>query len=44
MVVVVAESNVIGKDNQLPWHLPKDLKYFKHLTYHGVIIMGRKTL
>lgn len=33
----------IGVDNQLPWHLPKDLKHFKEITYGHPIIMGRKT-
>lgn len=44
MVVAKAKNNVIGKDNQLIWHLPKDLQYFKKLTTGHVIIMGRKTL
>jgi dihydrofolate reductase len=34
---------VIGRDNQLPWHLPADLKHFKALTLGKPIIMGRKT-
>ena len=33
----------IGIDNQLPWHLPKDLKHFKEITSGHPIIMGRKT-
>jgi len=33
----------IGVDNQLPWHLPKDLKHFKEITSGHPIIMGRKT-
>lgn len=44
MIVARAKHNVIGKDNQLIWHLPKDLQYFKKLTTGHVIIMGRKTL
>ena len=44
MVVAAAENNVIGKDNKLPWHLPKDLKFFKKVTDGHPIIMGRKTL
>lgn len=43
--IIVASSlnHVIGKGNQLPWHLPIDLKYFKKLTTDHTIIMGRKT-
>jgi dihydrofolate reductase len=42
-LVAADENNVIGKDNQLPWHLPNDLKYFKNLTWGMPIVMGRKT-
>ena len=44
MIVAVAENGVIGKDNQLIWHIPEDLAYFKQRTTGHVIIMGRKTL
>lgn len=43
LLVAVSENNVIGKNNQLPWHLPNDLKYFKNLTWALPILMGRKT-
>ncbi|MFC0184580.1 dihydrofolate reductase [Pseudarcicella hirudinis] len=43
IVVAVAENGVIGHENQLIWHLPKDLKIFKNLTTGHPIIMGRKT-
>ena len=43
IIVAVAENNVIGKDNQLIWHLPADLKHFKTLTMGHPMIMGRKT-
>lgn len=43
VVVAVAENNAIGKDNQLLWHLPADLKHFKQITTGHTIIMGRKT-
>ncbi|WP_347156452.1 dihydrofolate reductase [Pontibacter chitinilyticus] len=43
LVVAVAENNVIGKDNQLIWHLPADLKHFKQITMGHPILMGRKT-
>lgn len=43
LVVAVTENGVIGKDNDMPWHLPNDLKYFKKLTMSKPVIMGRKT-
>jgi len=43
IIVAAAENNVIGKDNQLIWHLSNDLKRFKKLTSGHHIIMGRKT-
>lgn len=43
VVVAIAENNAIGKDNQLLWHLPADLKHFKQITTGHTIIMGRKT-
>ncbi len=43
-IVAAAENNVIGKDNQLPWHLPSDMKYFKNQTWGMTVIMGRKSL
>jgi dihydrofolate reductase len=43
MIVAMAENRAIGKDNDLPWHLPADLKHFKALTMGKPMIMGRKT-
>jgi dihydrofolate reductase len=43
LIVAAASNNVIGRDNQLPWHLPQDLKYFKAKTLGKPVIMGRKT-
>lgn len=43
LIFAMDENRVIGKDNQLPWHLPNDLKFFKEKTIHHKIIMGRKT-
>jgi dihydrofolate reductase len=43
IIVATSKNNVIGIKNQLPWHLPADLKYFKSLTNGHSIIMGRKT-
>ncbi|MBL4724380.1 MAG: dihydrofolate reductase [Lutibacter sp.] len=43
IIAAVAENNALGKDNQLIWHLPADLKRFKKVTLNHHIIMGRKT-
>ena len=43
LIVAKAKNGVIGKDNQLIWHLSDDLKRFKALTMGHPIIMGRKT-
>lgn len=43
LVVAASENNAIGKNNQLLWHLPNDLKFFKNTTWGMVVIMGRKT-
>lgn len=42
-IVAAAENNAIGKDNQLLWHLPNDLRFFKRTTTGHPVIMGRKT-
>jgi dihydrofolate reductase len=43
IIVAVTANGVIGKDNQLLWRLPSDMKRFKQLTMGNPIIMGRKT-
>jgi dihydrofolate reductase len=43
IVLARAINGVIGKDGQLPWHIPGDLKRFKRLTMGSAMIMGRKT-
>ena len=43
LIVAKAENNAIGKGNDLIWHLPSDLKFFKENTINGALIMGRKT-
>ena len=43
IIVAVANANVIGINNTMPWHLPEDLKRFKALTMGHHIVMGRKT-
>ena len=43
LIVAVAENNVIGSNNDLPWRLSADLKRFKELTSGHTVVMGRKT-
>ncbi|WP_339648114.1 dihydrofolate reductase [Halopseudomonas pelagia] len=43
LIAAMGLNHVIGRDNQLPWHLPEDLKYFRSMTWGKPIIMGRKT-
>lgn len=43
IIVAVGNDNAIGKDNNLLWHIPDDLKRFKRITDGKIIIMGRKT-
>ncbi|MBD2699359.1 dihydrofolate reductase [Spirosoma sp. BT702] len=44
LISAVAENGVIGRNNELPWHLPDDFAFFKRKTSHHPIIMGRKSL
>lgn len=43
LIAAVAENGCIGKNNDVPWHLPEDLKRFKALTLGHAVLMGRKT-
>jgi dihydrofolate reductase len=43
LIWAMARNRVIGRDNGLPWHLPKDLRYFMRTTVGHPVIMGRKT-
>lgn len=43
MIAAMANERVIGKDNQMPWHLPADFAWFKRCTMGKPVIMGRKT-
>jgi dihydrofolate reductase len=43
LIYARARNGVIGKDNQMPWHLPEDLAHFKRVTLGQPVIMGRKT-
>lgn len=42
-IVAISKNHAIGRDNQIPWYLPADLKYFKKITLGHHVIMGRKT-
>ncbi|TOB68162.1 type 3 dihydrofolate reductase [Vibrio parahaemolyticus] len=43
MIAAMADNRVIGKDNQMPWHLPADFAWFKRCTMGKPVVMGRKT-
>ncbi|MCZ4389207.1 type 3 dihydrofolate reductase [Vibrio alginolyticus] len=43
MIAAMADNRIIGKDNQMPWHLPADFAWFKRCTMGKPVIMGRKT-
>ena len=43
MIAAMANHRIIGADNDMPWHLPADLKYFKAVTMGKPVLMGRKT-
>lgn len=43
LLVAVSDNGLIGRDNQLPWHIPADLKRFKKLSVGKPTVMGRKT-
>lgn len=43
LIVARADNGIIGVDNQLPWYLPSDLRYFKQVTMGKPVVMGRKT-
>jgi dihydrofolate reductase len=43
IIVAAAENNAIGKNNQMLWNLPEDMRFFKNTTWGFPLIMGRKT-
>ncbi len=43
MIAAMDKNHIIGADNEMPWHLPDDLKFFKATTLGKTIIMGRQT-
>jgi dihydrofolate reductase len=42
LIAALTKNNVIGKNNDLPWHLPDDMKYFMQTTSSHYVVMGRK--
>lgn len=42
LIAALTKNRVIGKNNDLPWHLPDDMKFFMETTKHHFVIMGRK--
>ena len=43
LIAAMARNRIIGKDNDMPWHLPADLAHFKRVTMGKPVIMGRRT-
>ncbi len=43
MIVAVNKHGIIGKNNDMIWHIPEDMKHFRRETMHNIVIMGRKT-
>ncbi|WOZ36352.1 dihydrofolate reductase [Paenibacillus polymyxa] len=43
MIWAMAQNGVIGRDNSLPWRLPRDMAFFKEQTINKTVLMGRKT-
>ena len=43
IIVAISEDLGIGRNNDLLWHIPEDLKRFKNLTYGNTVVMGRRT-
>lgn len=43
LIAAISKNNCIGRDNDLPWHIPEDLQHFKDQTKGKIVVMGRKT-
>ena len=43
IIAAIDQENAIGKNGEIPWHYPEDLKHFRNLTKGETVIMGRKT-
>ena len=43
MIVATNSNGIIGRDNQMLWHIPEDMQYFRKKTLNTIVVMGRKT-
>ena len=43
MILAMDINNLVGKNNDLPWHYPEDLQYFKNVTLNKKVLMGYNT-
>lgn len=43
LIAAISKNNCIGKNGNVPWHIPEDLEHFKHATIGKTVLMGRKT-
>jgi dihydrofolate reductase len=43
IIVAMSKNRVIGHNHKMPWNIPEDLQFFKHITMNSIIVMGRKT-
>ncbi|MGD8111903.1 type 3 dihydrofolate reductase [Vibrio sp. TRT 17S01] len=43
MIAAMADNRIIGKNNEMPWHLPADFQWFRRCTMGKPVVMGRKT-
>ena len=43
LIAATAPDRLIGGDNRMPWHMPRDLRFFRRVTLNHVVVMGRKT-
>lgn len=43
LIAAISTNNCIGKNGNVPWHIPEDLEHFKHATMGKIVLMGRKT-
>jgi dihydrofolate reductase len=43
LIIAMSKNNIIGKNEDLPWRIPEDLKHFREITLGNIVVMGRKT-
>lgn len=43
LIAAISKNNCIGKNGDVPWHIPEDLEHFKRVTTGKIVLMGRKT-